>query len=74
MRGRCAKGCLGFRIPVPLADDDPDVELDLQAVFNDVYNHAGYDYSIDYDQSLEPALRAYPKTDFSGYDGLPRPS
>lgn len=42
-------------IPIPLAGDDPDVILDLQAIFNMVYDRAGYDYSLDYQQSLKPA-------------------
>jgi hypothetical protein len=43
-------------IPVPLAGKDPDVVLDLQAVFNTVYERAGYDYSLDYRQPPEPPL------------------
>ena len=35
-------------IPIPLIDPDPDVPLDLQAVFNTVYDRARYDRSIDY--------------------------
>jgi hypothetical protein len=43
-------------IPIPLAGKDPDVVLDLQAVFNTVYERAGYDYSLDYRQPPEPPL------------------
>jgi hypothetical protein len=43
-------------IGVPLADDDPDVTLDLQAVFTSAYDRAGYDYSLDYDGPTDPAL------------------
>lgn len=43
-------------IPVPLAGNDPDVILDLQAIFNTVYDRAGYDYSLDYRHSIEPHL------------------
>ncbi|MDW8029011.1 MAG: DUF4058 family protein, partial [Armatimonadota bacterium] len=32
-------------IPIPLLKGDPDVDLDLQEVFNAVYERAGYDYS-----------------------------
>ena len=39
-------------IPIPLADADPDIYLDLQSVFTTVYDRAGYDYSLDY--SLDP--------------------
>jgi hypothetical protein len=44
-------------IPVPLAGNDPDVVLDLQAIFNAVYDRAGYDYSLDYCSPVEPPLR-----------------
>jgi hypothetical protein len=43
-------------IPVPLTGDDPDVLLDLQAVFNAVYDRAGYDYSVDYEHGTVPPL------------------
>jgi len=43
-------------IPIPLAGGDPDVPLNLQEVFNEVYARAGYDYSIDYEAPLDPAL------------------
>jgi len=43
-------------IPVPLTGNDPAVPLDLQAVFNTVYDRAGYDYSLDYRGAVEPAL------------------
>ena len=45
-------------IPIPLAGQDPDVPLDLQEVFNRVYDRAGYDYSIDYATPLELPLAA----------------
>jgi len=43
-------------IPVPLAGNDPDVTLDLQAIFTAVYDRAGYDYSLDYHRPIEPPL------------------
>ena len=43
-------------IPIPLADADPDVLLDLQEVFNLVYDRAGYDYSLDYHAPPDPPL------------------
>lgn len=43
-------------IPVPLAETDPDVALDLQAIVNTVYDRAGYDYSLDYHRLSEPPL------------------
>ncbi|KAA1261719.1 hypothetical protein LF1_42740 [Rubripirellula obstinata] len=43
-------------IKIPLSGDDPDVDFNLQEVFNLVYDRAGYDYSIDYKQPLVPAM------------------
>jgi len=43
-------------VPVPLAGDDPDVTLDLQSIFNTVYDRAGYDYSLDYRRAARPPL------------------
>ncbi len=43
-------------IPVPLKKDDPDVLLDLQAVFSTVYDRARYDLSLNYSAPLEPPL------------------
>jgi hypothetical protein len=43
-------------IPVPLAGNDPDAVIDLQAVFTTVYERAGYDYSLDYQRAVEPPL------------------
>jgi len=43
-------------IPVPLAGDDPDVPLDLQAAFTTTYDRAGYDYALDYRRPIEPPL------------------
>jgi hypothetical protein len=45
-------------IPVPLADDDPDVTLDLQQAFATTYDRAGYDYALDYRLPIEPPLEA----------------
>lgn len=45
-------------IPVPLLAPDPDVPLDLQAVFATVYDRAGYDYALDYRRAVEPPLSA----------------
>jgi hypothetical protein len=41
-------------IPIPLAGEDPDAMLDLQAAFTAVYDRAAYAYSIDYQASLVP--------------------
>lgn len=43
-------------IPIPLAGEDPDVPLDLQAAFTTTYDRAGYDYSLDYQRPVEPPL------------------
>lgn len=43
-------------MPVPLAGTDPDVTLDLQAVFATVYDGAGYRYSLSYRRDPEPPL------------------
>jgi hypothetical protein len=43
-------------IPIPLKDGDPDVPLDLQPIFDGVYERAGYDYSLKYDRPLTPTL------------------
>ncbi len=44
------------RIPIPLAEGDPDVSLDLQAVFDTTYDRAGYDYALNYKKPVEPPL------------------
>jgi hypothetical protein len=44
-------------IPIPLREGDADVPLDLQTVFEAVYDRAGYDYSIDHSRPLDPPLR-----------------
>ena len=43
-------------IPIPLAGEDPEVDLDLQAAFTTTYDRAGYDYALDYRRSVEPSL------------------
>ena len=43
-------------LPIPLADDDPDVPLDLQAALTTTYDRAGYDYSLDYTDDVQPDL------------------
>ena len=45
-------------IPIPLADGDPDVTLDLQSVFTTTYDRAGYDYALHYERAVEPPLDA----------------
>jgi hypothetical protein len=43
-------------IPIPLNKGDPDVLLDLQAVFTTVYDRARYNLSLDYAASLDLPL------------------
>jgi hypothetical protein len=45
-------------VPVPLAGDDPDALLDLQAAFTTTYDRAGYDYALNYRRAVEPPLEA----------------
>jgi hypothetical protein len=44
-------------IPIPLKRGEPDVMLDLQAVFTTVYDRAGYDYRLPYDREPEVPLK-----------------
>lgn len=43
-------------IPVPLAENDREISVNLQDVFNTVYDRAGYDYAINYSQPVIPRL------------------
>lgn len=43
-------------IPVPLAAGDDDAQVPLQELFTTVYDRAGYDYSLNYEASLDPPL------------------
>jgi hypothetical protein len=43
-------------IPIPLKERDPDVPLDLQSALTQVYDKAGYDYSLRYDRDIQPPL------------------
>jgi hypothetical protein len=43
-------------IPIPLRAGDDDAALDLQAVLNTAYDHAGYDTDIDYTKEPNPPL------------------
>ncbi len=44
------------RVPVPLAGEDPDVRLDLQAVLDQVYEAGSYRDRINYDAPCVPPL------------------
>ena len=46
------------RIGVPLADGDPDVVLDVQAVIEQTYEAGSYRERLRYDQTCIPALPA----------------
>jgi hypothetical protein len=43
-------------IPVPLAAGDPDLSIDLQSVFDAVYDAAGYADTLDYQHGARPPL------------------
>ena len=43
-------------IPIPLAEPDPDVLLDLQEVFTTTYDLAGYDLALNYRAVVRPPL------------------
>lgn len=43
-------------IQIPLRGNDPDVNVDLQSVFDIGYDRAGYDGVADYDKDPEPPL------------------
>lgn len=43
-------------IPIPLRGKDPEVPLDLGAVFRSVYDRAAYEASVDYRKSPRPPL------------------
>ena len=43
-------------IPVPLLPGDAEVPLELQAAFEETYDRAGYQYSVDYTVPIEPTI------------------
>jgi hypothetical protein len=43
-------------VPVPLLNDDRDLQLDLQAAFNQVYDVSRYDLLLDYTKAPEVAV------------------
>jgi hypothetical protein len=45
-------------IPIPLTAGCADVRIDLAAVFSQTYDHAGYDYILNYDRPVRPVLDA----------------
>jgi len=45
-------------IQIPLRGNDPEVPLDLGAVFRAVYDRAAYDTSVDYRKDPQPPLTA----------------
>jgi Protein of unknown function (DUF4058) len=44
-------------IKVPLRGKDPEVPLDLGAVFRTVFDRAAYDVSVDYRKEPQPPLQ-----------------
>jgi len=49
-------------IPVPLLPGDPEPNLDLNDIVHALYDRAGYDLSIDYQQPPVPRLRGKDKS------------
>lgn len=54
-------------LPIPLVSPDPDISLDLDEVFNEIFNGADYACRIDYTQpipppDLRPSMRAWLET------------
>jgi hypothetical protein len=43
-------------IPIPLLEEDPDLQLDLNEAVATVYQRAAYHRSIDYSAELTPPL------------------
>ena len=43
--------------PLPLKSEDAAIQVELQTLFSEVYDQAGFDLSIDYTQSPVPALK-----------------
>lgn len=43
-------------IPIPLYKEDGEAILNLQEIFNLIYERAGYDYSINYQEEIVPNL------------------
>lgn len=41
-------------VPVPLAEGDADAVVDLQSIFEQTYDRAGYDYALKYDRAVDP--------------------
>jgi hypothetical protein len=41
-------------VPIPLTEKEPELEIDLQAVFSGVYGRSRYHQRIDYRQTLPP--------------------
>jgi hypothetical protein len=42
---------------VPLQPGDTEIQVELQALFAEIYDQAGFDLSIDYTQSPVPQLK-----------------
>lgn len=45
-------------IPIPLVQHGDEPTLPLNSLLHDLYERAGYDLVIDYEQAAEPPLRA----------------
>jgi len=42
------------KVPIPLAEGDADAVVDLQSIFEQTYDRAGYDYALKYDRAVDP--------------------
>jgi hypothetical protein len=43
-------------VPIPLANADPDIHLDLQPMIDSIYSRSRYERSTDYSKPLSPPL------------------
>ncbi len=43
-------------VPVPLKPEDRDAMLDLQGIFEAIFDRSGYDYMLKYDRNVTPPL------------------
>ena len=42
--------------PIPLKSGDIELEINLKAILDDIYDRAGYSFRIDYQQPIKPTL------------------
>ena len=44
------------KLYLPLQSGDPEPEINLKAILDDIYDRAGYGFRIDYQKPAQPAL------------------